>query len=52
MPIIDDITSRPERIDGLKANIVNKLRSLKLNEMEWKLVQILESNLAPFYNHK
>jgi hypothetical protein len=47
--IIEMLTSNPEKVTGLKNSLINKIKRLKLNESEWKVIKSLTEVLMPVY---
>ncbi|CAF3170900.1 unnamed protein product [Rotaria sp. Silwood2] len=47
--IVNDIIYSPQSHIGLTIKQIKKIRSLQINQFEWKLIESLSNVLAPFY---
>lgn len=47
--IINDLTARPEAVNGIKFKQIEKLKKLDLSNKEWEMLETLLRILLPFY---
>jgi hypothetical protein len=46
--IINSMTIKPEKIDGIKKDGIEKLKKLNISSSEWELIEILVKIIKPF----